>query len=75
MGLVVSGLLNKQIGGQLGIRETTVKTHRGQVMRKMRAGSIADLVKMAASLRLAPAPPRSQAAARGPQTKSPDATT
>jgi FixJ family two-component response regulator len=50
MALVVAGLLNKQIGGKLGISEITVKAHRGKVMRKMRAGSVADLVKMAARL-------------------------
>ena len=55
MALVVSGLLNKQVGGELGISEITVKAHRGQVMRKMKANSLADLVKMAATLRLAPA--------------------
>jgi len=55
MTLVVSGLLNKQIGGELGISEITVKAHRGQVMRKMEADSLADLVTMAARLRLAPA--------------------
>jgi FixJ family two-component response regulator len=48
--LVVSGLLNKQVGGELGISEITVKAHRGQVMRKMAAGSLADLVNMAARL-------------------------
>src|SRR2546422_332416 len=53
MALVVSGRLNKQVGGQLGISEITVKAHRGRVMRKMKADSLADLVKMAASLRLA----------------------
>jgi FixJ family two-component response regulator len=54
MALVVSGLLNKQIGGELGITLITVKTHRGKVMRKMKADSVADLVRMAAKLRLAP---------------------
>src|SRR5271165_2034465 len=52
MVLVVSGLMNKQVGGKLGISEITVKAHRGQVMRKMKARSFADLVKMAASLGL-----------------------
>src|SRR6188768_1600836 len=50
MALVVSGLLNKQVGGELGISEITVKAHRGQVMRKMKAGSLPDLVTMAARL-------------------------
>ena len=56
MALVVRGLLNKQVGFELGISEITVKAHRGKVMRKMNANSLADLVTMAASLRLAPAP-------------------
>jgi FixJ family two-component response regulator len=56
MGLVVSGLMNKQVGGELDISEITVKAHRGQVMRKMKAGSFADLVKMAAKLGLASVP-------------------
>ncbi len=55
MTLVVTGRLNKQIGFELGISEITVKAHRGRVMRKMDAGSLADLVNMAAKLRLAPA--------------------
>jgi RNA polymerase sigma factor (sigma-70 family) len=66
MALVVSGLLNKQIGSELGISEITVKAHRGQVMRKMKAGSLADLVNMAARLRLAPAPKGRHSAGRSP---------
>jgi FixJ family two-component response regulator len=54
MKLVVSGLLNKQVGGELGISEITVKAHRGQVMRKMKADSLADLVTMAARLGVRP---------------------
>jgi FixJ family two-component response regulator len=56
MALVVAGLLNKQVGAELGISETTVKGHRGMVMRKMRAESLADLVNMAARLGLSRAP-------------------
>jgi FixJ family two-component response regulator len=53
MALVVTGLLNKQVGGELGISEITVKAHRGQLMRKMAADSLPDLVTMAARLGLA----------------------
>ena len=56
MALVVSGLLNKQVGGELGISEITVKAHRGQVMRKMKADPLPDLVTMAARLGLRSAP-------------------
>jgi FixJ family two-component response regulator len=56
MALVASGLLNKQVGGELGISEITVKAHRGKVMQKMQADSLADLVRMAAKLRIPRAP-------------------
>jgi FixJ family two-component response regulator len=52
MALVAAGLLNKQVGGELGISEITVKAHRGKVMQKMKANSAAQLVTMAARLRL-----------------------
>ena len=52
MALVVSGLLNKQVGGELGISEITVKAHRGQVMHKMKADSLPELVTMVAKLNL-----------------------
>ena len=54
MALVVSGRLNKQVGGELGISEITVKAHRGRMMRKMNAASICDLVRMASRLSLGP---------------------
>jgi len=53
MTLVVSGLLNKQVAAELGISEITVKAHRGNMMRKMKADSLADLVTMAATLHVA----------------------
>jgi FixJ family two-component response regulator len=56
MTCVVSGRLNKQVGSELGISEITVKAHRGQVMRKMKADSLAALVRMAAALNLPVAP-------------------
>ena len=52
MALVVAGFPNKQVGGELGISEITVKAHRGSVMRKMKADSLPELVSMAARLRL-----------------------
>lgn len=55
MQLVVAGMLNKQIGLNLGISEVTVKAHRGKMMQKMKAESLADLVKTAVRLGLAPA--------------------
>lgn len=54
MALVASGLLNKQVGWELGISEITVKAHRGKMMQKMRADSLPDLVRMAGKLRLSP---------------------
>jgi FixJ family two-component response regulator len=54
--LVVAGRLNKQVGGELGISEITVKAHRGNVMQKMKADSLPDLVKMAARLGLTGVP-------------------
>jgi FixJ family two-component response regulator len=63
MALVVSGLLNKQVGGELGISEITVKAHRGRVMEKMKARSLAELVTMNARLHPAMAAGRQAASA------------
>ena len=54
LALVVAGLLNKQIAGELGTTEVTIKAHRGRVMRKMQAASLADLVRMAEKLKISP---------------------
>jgi FixJ family two-component response regulator len=68
MALVVRGLLNKQVGGQLGISEITVKAHRGNVMRKMKAGSFADLVNIAARLHFAATPRNAESSSTNPPT-------
>ena len=57
MGLVVSGMLNKQIAYELGNSEITVKIHRGHLMKKMGARSLADLIRMAETLRISKAKP------------------
>ena len=54
MALVTSGLMNKQVTGEIGLSEITVKVHRGRVMQKMRAKSLADLVRMAEALGIHP---------------------
>jgi FixJ family two-component response regulator len=54
MGLVVTGLMNKEVGAELGVTEITIKVHRGHVMQKMKAGSLADLVRMAEKLKPQP---------------------
>jgi FixJ family two-component response regulator len=59
LALVVAGLLNKQIAGELGTTELTIKVHRGRVMRKMKAASLADLVRMAEKLKISPPQPSS----------------
>jgi RNA polymerase sigma factor (sigma-70 family) len=56
LSLVVAGLLNKQIAGELGISELTIKAHRGRVMRKMQAASLADLVRMTERLKISSSP-------------------
>ena len=56
LALVVAGLLNKQIAGELATTEVTIKAHRGRVMRKMQAASLADLVRMAEKLKVSPPP-------------------
>jgi FixJ family two-component response regulator len=56
LALVVTGMLNKQIAGELGTTDLTIKAHRGRVMRKMGAGSLADLVRMAGKLRISSEP-------------------
>jgi FixJ family two-component response regulator len=70
MSLVVSGLLNKQVGGELQISEITVKAHRGKVMRKMKADSLADLVNMAARLHLRPAAKPSELGSRSSHSRN-----
>jgi len=54
MALVVSGMLNKQVASEIGVSEATVKIHRANVMHKMQAGSVVDLVRMADKLKLSP---------------------
>jgi FixJ family two-component response regulator len=56
LALVVTGLLNKQVAGELGTTDLTIKAHRGRVMRKMGAGSLAELVRMAEKLKISSEP-------------------
>jgi FixJ family two-component response regulator len=74
MVLVVSGLLNKQIGAELDISEITVKAHRGSMMRKMRANSVAHLVNMTAKLGIAPVDRRRSAVRTAQDTQGARAT-
>lgn len=60
LGFVVAGLMNKQIASEMDLSENTVKIHRGQVMKKMRARSVADLVRMAEAIQVAPSVPKSR---------------
>lgn len=69
MALVARGLLNKQIAAEIGLSEITVKVHRGQVMRKMRADSIADLIRMADSLGLSDATADSKGSGVTPRSR------
>src|SRR5580692_1223254 len=76
MALVAAGLLNKQIGSELGISEITVKAHRGRMMQKMKADSLPDLVRMDAKLQIARVPtsnvPRTPAMVREEKLARPD---
>jgi FixJ family two-component response regulator len=69
LALVVSGLLNKQISGELGILEITVKHHRGKMIEKMGAGSLPELVRIAAKLRLPAAPGKREQTDRSPSVR------
>ena len=73
LALVVTGMLNKQIAGELGTTELTIKAHRGRVMRKMQAASFADLVRMAEKLEIS-SPGASSSARAGSSTKGESAT-
>jgi FixJ family two-component response regulator len=72
LSFVIAGLLNKQIAAELGTSQRTVKVHRGRVMNKMQAGSVAELVRAAERLGIAPATPKSRGVSVSPQSSSPD---